>query len=56
MILELNARPGLSIQMANANGLHPRLEKVEALQAAGQLSKDPAERVAFAKASFPTTG
>ncbi|WP_397607522.1 alpha-L-glutamate ligase-like protein [Silanimonas sp.] len=56
MILELNARPGLAIQMANANGLQPRLEKIEALQAAGTLSKDPAERVAFAVANFPTTG
>jgi alpha-L-glutamate ligase-like protein len=56
MILELNARPGLSIQMANGNGLQPRLRKVEALAAAGQLSKDPAERVAFAIANFPTTG
>jgi len=56
MILELNARPGLSIQMANANGLQPRLAKVDALAAAGALSKDPAERVAFAKANFPTTG
>lgn len=56
MILELNARPGLSIQMANANGLQPRLEKVEALAREGRLSKDPAERVAFAKANFPTTG
>jgi hypothetical protein len=42
--------------MANANGLQPRLEKIEALQAAGTLSQDPAERVAFAVANFPTTG
>jgi hypothetical protein len=42
--------------MANANGLHPRLQKIEDLQKAGQLSKDPAERVAFAVANFPTTG
>jgi hypothetical protein len=42
--------------MANANGLEPRLAKIEALQAAGALSTDPAERVAFAVANFPTTG
>lgn len=56
LILELNARPGLSIQIANGNGLRHRLDKVEALRRAGTLSKDPEERVAFAKAHFPTTG
>ena len=54
LILELNARPGLSIQIANGNGLGHRLAKVEALQAQGQLATDPAERVAFAKAQFAT--
>ncbi len=52
LILELNARPGLAIQMANGNGLGPRLKKIEALTT---LSKDPQERVDFAKAHFPTT-
>lgn len=52
LILELNARPGLAIQMANGNGLGKRLEKIEALT---ELSKDPAERVAFSMANFPTT-
>lgn len=56
LILELNARPGLAIQMANGNGLLHRLKKVEALKASGALSKDPAERVAFAQAHFPTLG
>jgi alpha-L-glutamate ligase-like protein len=54
MILELNARPGLSIQIANGNGLQHRLAKVEALQARGALAADPAERVAFARAEFAT--
>ena len=54
MILELNARPGLSIQIANGNGLAHRLGKVEALQQRGELSADPAQRVAFARAEFPT--
>jgi alpha-L-glutamate ligase-like protein len=31
MILELNARPGLAIQLANAAGLRPRLEAVDAI-------------------------
>ena len=52
LILELNARPGLAIQMANGNGLGPRLKKIEALTV---LSKDPQERVDFAKAHFATT-
>ncbi len=56
MILELNARPGLAIQMANGNGLLHRLKQVQALQAAGALATDPAERVAFAQANFPTLG
>lgn len=56
MILELNARPGLAIQIANGNGLLHRLKKVEALKASSQLSADPGERVAFARANFPTLG
>jgi alpha-L-glutamate ligase-like protein len=51
LILELNARPGLAIQMANGNGLANRLKQIEALP---ELSKDPYERIAFAKANFPT--
>jgi alpha-L-glutamate ligase-like protein len=54
LILELNARPGLAIQIANGNGLLHRLRKVEALKDAGQLSPNPSERVAFARAEFPT--
>ena len=54
MILELNARPGLSIQIANGNGLGHRLAKVQALEAAGALATEPEARVAFAKREFPT--
>lgn len=54
MVLELNARPGLSIQIANGNGLGHRLARVQQLEKAGQLSSDPAERVAFAREHFPT--
>lgn len=56
LILELNARPGLSIQMANGNGLLHRLQKVEALRDAGMLSSDPAERAEFSLHNFPTLG
>ena len=31
-LLELNARPGLAIQMANGVGLLPRLRHIEALR------------------------
>lgn len=55
MVLELNARPGLAIQIANGNGLLHRLRKIQALEAEGKLSADPAERVAFSKANFPTS-
>ncbi len=54
MILELNARPGLAIQIANGNGLQHRLHKVERLVEQGGLSTDPEQRVAFARAEFPT--
>jgi alpha-L-glutamate ligase-like protein len=56
LILELNARPGLAIQIANGNGLQHRLDKVEALIAKGEASADPAERVTFARQNFPTLG
>lgn len=49
MILELNARPGLAIQIANFRGLEPRLQYVE--QNYKNL-KALEERVAFAKRSF----
>jgi alpha-L-glutamate ligase-like protein len=49
LILELNARPGLAIQMANRAGLRLRLEKVEQYHTG---LKTIAERVAFAKEHF----
>ena len=51
MILELNARPGLAIQIANGNGLQHRLAAIEALD---QLATAPEDRVAFSKAHFAT--
>lgn len=49
MILELNARPGLSIQIANQEGLEHRLKKVE--KHIGSLHTE-AEKVAFAIENF----
>ncbi|WNO09500.1 alpha-L-glutamate ligase-like protein [Teredinibacter sp. KSP-S5-2] len=49
-LLELNARPGLSIQIANGIGLVPRLKKVEQLTRPERMST--AERIAFAQTHF----
>jgi hypothetical protein len=49
LLLELNARPGLNVQIANRAGLLPRLKLVEAhLKELG----DASARVAFAKRHF----
>jgi alpha-L-glutamate ligase-like protein len=52
LILELNARPGLAIQIANGNGLVPRLKRIEAL---ADATRPAPERVAFAREHFHTT-
>lgn len=44
LVLELNARPGLSIQLANNHGLTPLLHRIEALK---KIPEDAAERVAM---------
>jgi len=49
MLLELNARPGLNIQIANREGLASRLETVE--QYDGKFASI-AERVTFARENF----
>lgn len=49
VILELNARPGLSIQIANGAGLVPRLEGVDRALAARPGVLDVAERVALGR-------
>lgn len=51
MVLELNARPGLAIQMANNAGLLPRLQRIEAI-GKKYCPVSAAERIAFAKAHF----
>lgn len=53
MILELNARPGLAIQIANRAGLKPRLH---AVLRHGAERLPAAERVAFAKQHFAADG
>ncbi len=50
MLLELNARPGLSIQIANRAGLVPRLRKVEGLTRPDRMTTD--ERIQFAFDNF----
>ena len=51
MLLELNARPGLAIQVANGRGLLPRLRKIDALS--NEETRLPAaERVARARQWF----
>lgn len=47
LVLELNARPGLAIQIANGCGLRPRLDAVDS---AGNLPELAEQRVALAKA------
>ena len=49
IILELNARPGLAIQIANLAGLVPRLEKIRDLGNTSMLAK---ERADFAMKNF----
>jgi alpha-L-glutamate ligase-like protein len=47
MVLELNAQPGLQIQLANMTGLRKRLDRVEDLEV-----RDPDHGVKIAKALF----
>lgn len=54
LLIELNARPGLAIQIANGNGLRHRLDAV-----AAEVSKHPNasvnERIAFSLREFTTS-
>ena len=43
LLLELNARPGLSIQIANAEGLLPRLRQIESLDSPFMTVQDRVE-------------
>lgn len=48
-MLEVNARPGISIQVANGEGMRPRLHYVDALET---IPDDPTERCRLAMAAF----
>ena len=50
LLLELNARPGIQIQVANGAGLLRRLEIID--QAPEEIFTTPASRVAWARQSF----
>ena len=50
LLLELNARPGLGIQIANRAGLRSRLELIESLPPNAMLSVR--EKIEFAQAHF----
>ncbi|MCC5859850.1 MAG: alpha-L-glutamate ligase-like protein [Ectothiorhodospiraceae bacterium] len=49
LVLELNARPGLSIQLANRSSLLKRLDRVDAL---GSLPANPADRARLGRELF----
>ena len=49
LLLELNARPGLAIQIANGMGMQPRLSVIESQR---DIQRTPAERVAYAMEVF----
>jgi len=51
-LLELNARPGLAIQIANGCGLLPRLRHIENLPERRDLVAE--QRVAYVMAEFAT--
>ncbi len=52
LVLELNARPGLAIQVANGMGLKTRLDQIEAEIAAGADQWQAAERAAWSLQHF----
>jgi len=50
LILEMNARPGLNIQIANRTGLASRIDRIEEIYDA---AASPEERAAIARREFP---
>jgi alpha-L-glutamate ligase-like protein len=51
-VLELNARPGLAIQVANGQGMAPRLEAVETLIRSGSAPEGAEARAGWAMENF----
>jgi alpha-L-glutamate ligase-like protein len=52
LLLELNARPGLNIQIANREGVLHRYRAIEHRVAACKTPESPAERIAFSRSHF----
>ena len=52
LILEMNARPGLNIQIANRTGLACRVDRIEEIY---DESATPSERAAIARREFPAS-
>jgi alpha-L-glutamate ligase-like protein len=50
LILEMNARPGLNIQIANCNGLAARIARVDEIH---EPDANPVERAHIARCEFP---
>ena len=50
LILEMNARPGLNIQIANCEGLANRIRRVDELR---DPTASPDDRAAMARREFP---
>ena len=50
LILEMNARPGLNIQIANRTGLAKRIARIDELY---DSRAEPAERARIARREFP---
>jgi alpha-L-glutamate ligase-like protein len=53
LILEMNARPGLNIQIANRSGLASRIARIDAIHDQADL---PEERARVARREFPAPG
>jgi alpha-L-glutamate ligase-like protein len=49
LMLEMNARPGLNIQLANGQGLLPRMRVIDEWLAGVERSQEPAERARTSK-------
>jgi len=50
LILEMNARPGLNIQIANCTGLAKRIARIEEIY---DETATPKQRAAVARREFP---
>ncbi len=52
LVLELNARPGLAIQVANGLGMKPRIDRIEAEIAAGASRWPATDRATWSLGEF----